>query len=263
VGVAVIAAGTGATASASSGKQPPASVGVATSQPLPAAVANAKFLNQDGQPETLKSLSGKTIFIVPVLTLCSDTCPFTTGNLLQLQAHLEAVKASDVKIVALDVDPYRDNVTRVKAYAKLIGANFQLWTEQGPTTTPVLTKRELASKNPVGTGDINANLLAIEKFFGWSVQVVPQGTPPSTDWMAPHEKLTYDINHSDGFWIVNAAQQVRFLSGTKPAFTGTLSKVLSTFMGYTSNIYKSPTWKGGWTPSEALQAIDWVIQSKL
>jgi cytochrome oxidase Cu insertion factor (SCO1/SenC/PrrC family) len=261
--VAAIVAGTGVTASASSVKQPPASVGVATSLPLPAAVANAKFLNQDGQPETLKSLSGKTIFIVPVLTLCSDTCPFTTGNLLQLQAHLDAVKASNVRIVALDVDPYRDNVTRLKAYAKLIGANFQLWTEQGTTTTPVLTKKELASKNPVGTGDINANLLAIEKFFGWSVQVVPQGTPPSTDWMAPHEKLTYDINHSDGFWIVNAAQQVRFLSGTKPAFTGTLSKVLSTFMGYTSNIYKSPTWKGGWTPSEALQAIDWVIQSKI
>jgi cytochrome oxidase Cu insertion factor (SCO1/SenC/PrrC family) len=259
----VSAVNTGASASTTKVAQPPASVGVATSLAVPKSVLNAKFMNQAGKPETLASLKGKTVFIVPVLTLCSDTCPFTTGNLLQLQARLDASKASNVEIVAIDVDPYRDTVTRLAAYAKLIGANFQLWTKQGATSKPTLTKKELAAKSPVGTGDINPNLLAVEKFLGWSVQVVPQGTPPATDWMAPHEKLTYDINHSDGFWIVSASEQVRFVSGTKPAFTGTLSKVLSTFMGYKSNIYKSPAWKGGWTPANALQAIDWVIQSKL
>jgi cytochrome oxidase Cu insertion factor (SCO1/SenC/PrrC family) len=252
-----------ASASTTKVAQPPASVGVATSLAVPKWVLNAKFVNQAGKPETLASLKGKTVFIVPVLTLCSDTCPFTTGNLLQLQARLDASKATNVEIVAIDVDPYRDTVTRLAAYAKLIGANFQLWTEQGATSLPTLTKKELAAKSSVGTGDINANLLAVEKFLGWSVQIVPQGNPPATDWLAPHEKLTYDINHSDGFWIVSAAEQVRFVSGTKPAFTGALSKVLSTFMGYKSNIYKSPTWKGGWTPANALQAIDWAIQTKI
>ena len=76
--------------------------------------------------------------------------------------------------------------------------------------------------------------------------------------MAPHMKLTYDINHSDGFWIINGAQQVRFVSGDMPAFTGTLSKTLATFMGYKSNIYKNPVYKGGWTSSQALQALEWV-----
>ena len=254
---------TSATASSTKVAQPPASVGVATSLAVSKSVLNAKFTNQAGRPETLASLKGRTLFIVPVLTLCSDTCPFTTGNLLQLQARLNAAKATNVEIVGIDVDPYRDSVTRVAAYSKLIGANFQLWTEQGVTSRPTLTKKELASKSPVGTGDINPNLLALEKFLGWSVQVVPQGTPPATDWMAPHKKLTYDINHSDGFWVVSPTEQVRFVSGTKPAFKGTLSKVLSTFMGYKSNIYNSPTWKGGWTPAEALQAIEWVIQTKI
>jgi cytochrome oxidase Cu insertion factor (SCO1/SenC/PrrC family) len=253
----------GAQASTTKVNQPPSSVGVATSLSIPSSVLHAKFTNQYGQTETLAALKGKTVFVVPVLTLCSDTCPFTTGNLLQLQARLDAAKATNVKIVAIDVDPYRDTVSRLASYAKLIGANFSLWTEQGPTTTPSLTKAELASKNPVGTGDINANLLTIEKFFGWSVQVVPQSNPPGIDWLAPFKKLTYDISHSDGFWVIDPNQQVRFVSGTKPAFTGTLSKVLSTFMHYPTNIYKSPTWKNGWTPVNAFQAIDWVIQTKI
>jgi cytochrome oxidase Cu insertion factor (SCO1/SenC/PrrC family) len=260
----LVAAGVSSAAAATAPvKQPPASVGVATTLAVPRSVLDARFTNQLGHSETLGALKGKTVLIVPVLTLCSDTCPFTTGNLLQLQAHITASKAKNVEIVAIDVDPYRDTVKRLSAYAKMIGASFQLWTEQGPTTTPELTKKELASKDPVGTGDINPNLLVIEKFFGWSIQVVPQGTPPAVDWMAPFHALTYDINHSDGFWVIDAQQQVRFVSGTKPAFTGKLSKVLSTFMGYKSNIYKSAVYARGWTPAEALEAIDWVAQSRV
>ncbi len=249
-------------ASASAPAQPPASVGTATSTALTPTVANARFVDQNGTPETLGSLKGKTVFVVPYLTLCGDTCPFTTGNLLQLQAKLLQAKASDVEVIGIDVDPYRDTQSRIAAYAKLIGANFQLWTEEGPTSTPTLTPKEIASKNPVGKGDINANLLTIEKFLGWTVQVVPQAVPPSNDWMAPHDQLSYDINHSDGFWVINADQKVSFASGDLPAFTGTLSKVLATFMGYKSNIYKTAIYKSGWTPSEALTAIEWVTKKE-
>lgn len=250
--------------SASSVAQPPASVGAATSTALTSAAASAKFVNQNGTPETLGALKGKTVFVVPYLTLCGDTCPFTTGNMLQLQDLVNANKLTNVVVVGLDVDPYRDTLARIKAYDKLIGANFQLWTEEGSTTKPTLPKGAKLSSGmngTVGKGDINANLLAVEKFFGWTVQVVPQSSPPPNDWMAPYEKLTYDINHSDGFWVIDPNQQVRFLSGTKPAFTGTLSKVLATFMGYKSNIYKKAVYKGGWTPQEALQAIEWVTST--
>ncbi len=248
---------------ATSFPQPPSKVGVATTTALPAAVRDAKFVNQDGAPETLGALKGKTVFLVPLLTLCGDTCPFTSGNLLQLQAKVNAAKVSNIEIVTIDVDPYRDTVARIKAYSKLIGANFQIWTEVGPTTTPYITDKEYASKNPIGKGDTNANLTVVEKFLGWTVQVVPQSVPAPNDWMAPHDLLSYDINHSDGFWIIGANQSVRFASGDLPAFTGTLSKVLSTFMGYKSNIYKNPVYKGGWTPSEAVQALQWVANEKL
>ncbi len=238
-------------------------MGVATSTALPEDVRNARFVNQYGTPETLGALKGKSVFVVPLLTLCGDTCPFTSGNLLQVQSKILAAKASNIEIVAIDVDPYRDTRARIAAYAKLIGANFQIWTESGSTTTPYITNREYASKNPVGKGDRNANLTTIEKFLGWTVQVVPQKVPPTTDWMAPHDLLSYDINHSDGFWIIDAKQSIRFVSGDFPAFTGTISKVLSTFMGYKSNIYNNPVFKGGWTPSEAIQALEWVDNEKL
>ncbi len=263
LGVALACAATGV-ASAASYPQPPAKVGVATNSALPAALRTATFINQYGAHETLGALKGKTVFIVPFLTLCGDTCPFTTGNLLQLQAKLDASGASkNVEVVAISVDPYRDTPARLAAYAKLIGANFQLWTEAGATSTPYIPLKEYAAKNPVGKGDKNATLTALEKFFGWTVQVVPQSVPEPTDWMAPHDLLSYDINHSDGFWVLDATQSVRFASGDLPAFTGTLSRVLSTFMGYPSNIYKTAVYKGGWTPSEATQAIEWVAHESI
>jgi cytochrome oxidase Cu insertion factor (SCO1/SenC/PrrC family) len=256
--------------SAAETKMPPSSVGVATSVSMPASVAGAKFWNAQGQAETLQGLRGRTIFVVPLLTLCGDTCPFTSGNLLQL-GHLvqQAGLSSKVAIVAVSVDPYRDTVARIKAYSALVGNGFQIWTPQGVTSRPVPPKNgatmgmgtsssNSSSSAATGSGDTNANLTLLEKFFGWTVQVVDQGTPPSTDWMAPYKPLTYDINHSDGFWIINAQGSVSFISGTKPAFTGVLSKTLSTFMGYKSNIYKTATYKSGWTPAQAWQAIQWV-----
>jgi cytochrome oxidase Cu insertion factor (SCO1/SenC/PrrC family) len=244
-------------AGASAPAQPPQSVGVATKQPLPSAVARATFVNQAGQTTSLGALRGRTVFLVPLLTLCGDTCPFTAGNLIQLRDRLDQANATGVDVIAVDVDPYRDTVARLKAYEAILGTTIPIWTSTG-ATTPTLTKKELASKNPVGTGDQTKSLTTLEKFLGWSVQVVPQGNPPATDWMAPHEKLTYDISHSDGFWIVDPSQQVRFISGTQPAFTGKLAKTLATFMGYKSNIYKSPVYKSGWTPAQALAAIEWV-----
>ena len=250
-----------AVAASAATPQPKSAVGVATNTPVSAAALHAQFVNQNGTSETLASLKGKTVFLFPLLTLCGDTCPFTSGNAIQLQSRLNAAHASNVEVVAIDVDPYRDTLTRIKAYAKLIGANFQIWTESGATSTPVAPKSG-SSANAVGTGDVNANLTAIEKFLGWTVQVVDQSSPPPSDWMAPYHKLTYDINHSDGFWIVGSNESIRFVSGDKPAFTGTLSKVLATFMGYKSNIYKDAVYKGGWTPSQAVQAIDWVRELK-
>lgn len=230
--------------------QPPSTVGVATDVTLTSAAASAAFVDASGKHHTLAELRGKTVFLVPMLTLCTDTCPFTTGNLLQLVAKLRAAHAaSKVAVIAVDVDPYRDTTKRVAAYAKLIGATFPIWIPAGRASTPNVAH---------GTGDLTPSLSAIEQFFGWSAQVVAIDDPAPSDWMAPYRPLTYDINHSDGFWVIDANQHVRFESGNLPAYSGTLAKRLSAYMGQSSNIYKGIN-PGGWTPSQALGAISFVL----
>jgi len=237
---------------------PNASVGKAVNKPLPSGVLNAQFIDTSGKPQTLAALKGKTLLLVPYLTLCGDTCPFTTANMIKVQAQLNAAHARNVEVIGIDVDPYRDNESRIAAYGKLIGANFQLWTETGKTTTPGFTKAELTAKNPVGHGGINANLQAFRNFFGWGVQVIPQSNPPATDWMAPYKPLSYDINHDDGFYVIDGKGNERFYSSGLPTFTGTISKTLATFMGSKTNVYAKPVYKDGWTPQGAIAAIEYV-----
>jgi cytochrome oxidase Cu insertion factor (SCO1/SenC/PrrC family) len=237
---------------------PQSSVGKAVDKPLTAAVLNAQFIDQNGVHHTLVSLKGKTVFIAPYLTLCGDTCPFTTANMLIVQQKLNDAHAKNIEVIGIDVDPYRDNQARVSQYGKLIGANFQLWTEVGSTTKPGFTKAQLKAKFPVGYGDVNSNLQPFRNFFGWGVQVIPQSNPPATDWMAPHTALTYDINHDDGFYVIDSNGHEKFFSDGLPTFTGKISQTLASFMGSTTNVYSKAVYKNGWTPQGAMQAIDYV-----
>ena len=242
--------------------QPSTKVGVAVNGPLPTSVLDAKFLDQQGNVVSLRNLLGQTVIIVPFLTLCPDTCPFTAGNLLQLQSRLTKDKAKNVSVVAISVDPYRDGVARIKAYQSMIKGNFAIWTGQGATTVPVPPKNA-SGADSVGTGDVNANTAAVESFLGWQAQIVEEDTPASVDWMAPHKKLTYDVSHSDGFFVVNSAGTLRFVGTHAPQFHGDLVHQLYKFLNsdgkYTA---KHPT-KGGWTPTGALNAMSWVAGESL
>ncbi len=241
--------------------KPSSKLGVIVNVPLTKDLLDAAFTNEAGKTVHLGDYTGDTIFLVPFLSLCEDTCPFTTGNLLQMQAVLKKHKDTKVLVVTISTDPYRDTPARIAAYAKLIGSNFEIWTPQGTTTTPVPPKN-YSGKDSVGTGDENATLTAFEKFFGWQVQVVKEGKPAGVDWMAPHEKLTYDINHSDGFWVINSANVVRFESGDLPNFHGKLAAALVAFLSSDGkSAYKHPY--KGWTPTNGIQVMSWVAGKKL
>jgi protein SCO1/2 len=242
-------------ASAAKPPAPPTSVGVAVNVPLPDAISKAQFVDQSGAVRTLASFKGQTVFLVPILTLCPDTCPFTTGNLLQLRRTLVSHHDKNIQIVTVSVDPWRDTAKRNAAYAKMIGAKFYIWTETGPTKAPVPPTTDTGT----GTGDTNDVLTAFETFFGWGANVVKEDTPASVDWMAPHHALRYDVSHSDGFWVINAAQSVRFESGNAPRFKGTLAKALYKFLNADGKYTASHPTAGGWTPSQALAALSYVI----
>ena len=119
-----------AACSSSSIGAPSPSLGATSSRAVPVTIRQLPLTNQHDQTVDLASWPGKTVLLVPFLTLCSDICPFTTGNLLQVEGSLRADKAaSRVEIVELSVDPERDTPARLAAYAKLTGASWQLVTE--------------------------------------------------------------------------------------------------------------------------------------
>jgi len=179
------------------------------------------------------------VMVVPFLTLCTDICPLDTGNLLQVKrALLSDGAAGDVRLVELSIDPERDTPARLAAYSRLTGASWELVTES------------------------TADALQFEHFFGWSVQRVAEDTPPSVDWWT-NEPLTYDINHSDGYVVIDAQGTVRFSTGAAPDFHGTLNPTLHRFLNDQGRHHLAYPQTPGWDPPRALATLAWVLQRSL
>ncbi len=215
---------------------PPAFIGDQMDRAVPASLLDASFTDQEGRPVTLRQFAaGKAIFLVPFLTSCQEECPVTTGALLALERELSAQRlTSKAAIVEVTVDPGRDTPERMAAYAKLTGVTWPLLTAS-PTT-----------------------LAELWHFFGIYYQVVPEGSPPGIDWQTG-KPYTYDVNHSDGFVLLNSALHERFVAAGMvrgAAVPSSLRRLLDA-----QGVYdlKHPG-GGSWTVEQAFNAIDWVLE---
>lgn len=220
---------------ASSVGPPPASIGDQMDRAVPASLLDAPFIDQMGRPVTLRSFAGKAIFLVPFLTSCQEECPVTTGALLALRRELAAQHlTSKAAIVEVTVDPGRDTAERMAAYAKLTGV-----------TWPLLTAS-------------SATIAALWHYFGIYYQVVPEGTPAGIDWQSGGP-YTYDVNHSDGFILIDPALDERFV--TAGMVSGASVPDPLRHMLDAQGVYdlKHPG-GGSWTVNQAFNAIDWVIK---
>ncbi len=85
--------------------------------------------NQYGQAVTLAGLKGKAVVLAPFLTNCQDECPLLTAAFIGLQRDVKAAGlGSKVVFIEATVDPGRDTVSRLLAYQKYVGADWDLWT---------------------------------------------------------------------------------------------------------------------------------------
>ena len=99
--------------------------------PVPAWVADLPLTTDTGQVTSLAAWHGQVVVLTDFLTLCQETCPLTTGNLLMMDRAVTAAGLGRrVHFVELTVDPGRDTPSRLRAYRKLIGApaNWSLLT---------------------------------------------------------------------------------------------------------------------------------------
>lgn len=244
VALALLLAGCGGSRRAPANHTTPTAGGTAgpgtnVAIPVPAPLQAIPLRDQYGRRVTLASFSGRTVLLVPFLSLCQDVCPLTTGNLLQVQQSLDADDAgANVEIVELSVDPDRDTPERLLAYAKLTHATWELVTA------------------PPG------ELSALAKFFGFSYQKVPEEKPPGTDWLTG-KPLTYDVDHSDNYFVIDPSGIERVVQDAAPNFRGILNPNLYSFMSDLGRQHLAQPAQPNWTPADALKALSGSVGRRL
>lgn len=218
---------------------PSASSGVMLSRTVPASITELPLTDQHGHVIDLAGLHGRTVMIVPFLTLCQETCPFDTGNLVQVErALVRSGAGSKVVLMEVSVDPGRDTPARLAAYAQMSGVSFELVTESPAT------------------------LDAFEHYFAWYVQTVPEDDPPGIDWWT-HQPLTYDVDHSDGYTLIDPSGVERFETGASPDYSGGLSPTLRQFLSPHGQSELTHPAQPGWNPTAALASLGWMLHENI
>lgn len=210
--------------------------GLVLNQPTPQTVA---LVNQQGHAVTLAGLRGKVVVLAPFLSLCQDECPLITGAFITLQRDLRAAGLADrVVFVEATVDPGRDSVARLAAYQKEFGADWDLW-----TGTP-------------------SDIAAFWKPFGVDYQIVSEEQPPKTDWWTG-QPLTYDVDHTDGYILINQSGRERFVNASAPNEKGALSAKLRGLLN-DGGLHDLQNPQGpNWTTADALGAIGWLLGTSI
>lgn len=214
---------------------PPASLGIAEDRAVPASVLDVPLVDQEGRTTSLSAFRGKIVVFTPFLSSCQETCPITTGAFLQMRRDLRAAGlGGQVVLAELSVDPSRDTPSRLAAYAHLTGTDF-----------PLLT-------------GMTAGLGTLWHYFGVYYTKVPEGNPPGIDWQtgAPY---AYDVDHSDGFIVLDQQLHARFVTAAPPNLTShRLGRALSGMLSPQGRQDLSSPPGNAWTIAQGLQAIGWV-----
>jgi len=198
-------------------------------------VLDIPLLDQDGRTTSLNEFRGKVVVLASFLTSCQETCPITTGAYLQMQRAISAAGISSrVVLLEVSVDPSRDVPARLAAYSRLVGSSW-----------PLLTGSP-------------SDLSSLWHFFGIWYQKVPEDNPPGLDWQTG-KPYTYDVNHSDGFILLDADQHERFVTGAMPNVGGKLPSKLSALLDEQGRHNLSDPGQGAWSVADGLQGVGWLL----
>ena len=198
-------------------------------------IPNVPLISSAGTATSLAAYRGKYIVLAPFLSLCQDECPLVTGAFIALQRDVKtAGLGAKVVFMEITVDPGRDTPARLTAYSREFGADW-----------PMLT----------GTP---TNLDALWKYLGVSVQIVPEEQPAKIDWLTG-KALTYDVNHTDGYFLIDPSGHERFSDSNPPNLHGHLDQKLTNLLndGGLHNLDHQAN--PNWTLTDALHSISWLV----
>ena len=216
---------------------PSAYLGTVVDRPVPAGIANLPLTTDAGRPTSLGAWRGQVVVLADFLTLCQETCPLTTGNLLMMDRAVTAAGLGRrVRFAELTVDPGRDTPSRLRAYRSLTGA---------PSNWLLLTGRP-------------AVIERIWRYFGVWYQRVGEDRPPGTDWLTG-QTLSYDIDHADDLLYIDASGRLRFVVAGAPNASGApVSPALRRFLNAQGQANLAHPDASTWTAADALTPIAWL-----
>ncbi|MCQ4080108.1 SCO family protein [Streptomyces sp. RB6PN25] len=233
--------GSGGGAGSSGVPAPSSSVGTQIDGAIPADISHLPVTDQDGRQTDLAAFRGKVLMISDSMTLCQETCPLDTANLVQT-AHAvdQAHEGADVEFLTITVDPERDTPAQLAAYRRQYAPT--------PANWEALT----------GT---SADVAKLWKYFGVWYQKVPEGSPPAKNWRTG-QPLTYDIDHADEIFFLDSRDNERFvINGAAHVAAGTrLPATMQGFLDSDGLRNLQQPQDGSWTVSDALQTLGWLLQ---
>jgi len=220
---------------------PGAGVGTQLDAALPASILDLPLEDQNGKPVSLAAFHGKTLMISDTMTLCQETCPLDTEDLVQTARAIDADGlGANVEFLTITIDPTRDTPSQLAAYRDLY--------------SPVPSNWQTLTGSP-------ATIAQLWKYLGVYIQKVPEGNPPDVNWRTG-QKLTYDLDHSDEIFFVDAKADERFLlEGMGHVAPGsTLPPTMQQYLDAQGQLNLTAAAGDGWTVPQALQTLSWLLQ---
>lgn len=221
---------------------PAATAGTRLDSAVPSDILRLPLVDQDGRRTDLAAFGGKVLVLSDIMTLCQETCPLDTADLVQT-AHTvdDAHQGSKVEFLTITIDPERDTTAQLAAYRRQYAPPPPNW--------------EVLTGSP-------ADIAKLWKYFGVYVKKVPEGTPPARNWRTG-QPLTYDLDHTDGVFFLDARGHERFLlDGAGYVAPGTpLPATMRSFLDAQglANL-EHPDTSTTWTVPQAVQAVSWLLQ---
>ncbi len=223
---------------------PGPSVGQELDAALPASVSDTTLVAANGRRLALAALKGKIVVVSDMMTLCQETCPLDTANVVAAARAVQSAGLADkIAFLSITIDPQRDTVARLAAY------------------------RKLYAPDPPGWYALTGSTTALRSFWsalGVFIQKVPDTPPAPRDWLTG-KPLTYDLNHSDEIFCIDGTGHERFvLDGAPHVAPGAPvpAKILQ-FMDATGKSNLDSPDPQAWTLDDALRVLSWLVGRRI
>lgn len=240
---AALAAGLSACGSAGI-PAPGPSIGQPVNAPLPAAISDAVLVSSSGQRFTIASLRGKVVVVSDMMTLCQESCPLDTADVVAA-ARAAARDGLSKKIVFLSItiDPKRDTLPQLAAYRR----------QFAPPPADWIT----------ATGAPDA-LHALWKAFGVYIQRVPDHPPVPRNWRTG-KPLSYDLTHSDEVFFLDQHGRERFvLDGVPHLAPGAkIPPTLNRYLDAKGHHNVTSPSRMAWTLPQELKVLSWLTGRRI